>query len=106
MNEPKKRTRNQETRVKKSEVGSPESEDSATSDRHAPIEPKELQTENRPLTTEQMEVHHHPDLHHEKKPWKEYLLEGLMIFLAVTRAFLPRACASTLTRKAGHRTLP
>jgi hypothetical protein len=34
-----------------------------------------------------MEVHHHPDLHHEKKPWKEYLLEGLMIFLAVTMGF-------------------
>ncbi|HTK18997.1 MAG TPA: hypothetical protein VL442_05780 [Mucilaginibacter sp.] len=34
-----------------------------------------------------MEVHHHPDLHHEKKPWKEYILEGLMIFLAVTMGF-------------------
>jgi hypothetical protein len=34
-----------------------------------------------------MEVHHHPQLHHEKKPWKEYLLEGLMIFLAVTMGF-------------------
>ncbi len=34
-----------------------------------------------------MEVHHHPELHHEKKPWKEYLLEGLMIFLAVTMGF-------------------
>lgn len=34
-----------------------------------------------------MEVHHHPQLHHEKKPWKEYLLEFLMIFLAVTMGF-------------------
>ena len=34
-----------------------------------------------------MEVHHHPDLHHEKKKWKEYLLEFLMIFLAVTLGF-------------------
>jgi hypothetical protein len=34
-----------------------------------------------------MEVHHHPNLHHEKKPWKEYLLEGLMIFIAVTMGF-------------------
>src|ERR1700756_701253 len=34
-----------------------------------------------------MEVHHHPDLHHKAKPWKEYLLEGLMIFLAVTMGF-------------------
>jgi hypothetical protein len=34
-----------------------------------------------------MEVHHHPNLHHNPKPWKEYLLEGLMIFLAVTLGF-------------------
>ncbi len=34
-----------------------------------------------------MEVHHHPNLYHERKPWKEYLLEGLMIFLAVTLGF-------------------
>lgn len=32
-----------------------------------------------------MEVHHHP--HVEKKGFKEYLLEGLMIFLAVTMGF-------------------
>lgn len=32
-----------------------------------------------------MEVHHHPDI--EKKGLKEYLLEGLMIFLAVTLGF-------------------
>jgi len=37
--------------------------------------------------TEKMEVHHHPDIHHEKKPWKEYFLEFLMIFLAVTMGF-------------------
>jgi len=35
-----------------------------------------------------MEVHHHPNLHHERKPWKEYLLEGLMIFLAVFMGFI------------------
>ena len=33
-----------------------------------------------------MEVHHHP--HIEKKSFKEYLLEGLMIFLAVTMGFI------------------
>lgn len=33
-----------------------------------------------------MEVHHHPDV--EKKGLKEYLLEGLMIFLAVTMGFI------------------
>src|SRR5579863_9748713 len=37
--------------------------------------------------TPKMEVHHHPQLHHEKKPWKEYFLEFLMIFLAVTMGF-------------------
>jgi hypothetical protein len=36
---------------------------------------------------ENMEVHHHPDLQHRPKPWKEYLLEFLMIFLAVTMGF-------------------
>ena len=34
-----------------------------------------------------MEVHHHPDLHHKKKHWKEYFLEFLMIFLAVSMGF-------------------
>lgn len=50
--------------------------------------PPELPTENSKMQTENMEVHHHPDLHHEKKPWKEYLLEGLMIFLAVFMGFI------------------
>jgi len=34
-----------------------------------------------------MEVHHHPDLHHKKKNFKEYFLEFIMIFLAVTLGF-------------------
>ena len=34
-----------------------------------------------------MEVHHHPDLHHKEKHFKEYFLEFLMIFLAVTMGF-------------------
>jgi len=46
---------------------------------------EQLTTYNLPLTTENMEVHHHP--HVEKKNFKEYLLEGLMIFLAVTMGF-------------------
>ena len=32
-----------------------------------------------------MEVHHHPEV--EKKSFKEYILEGLMIFIAVTMGF-------------------
>lgn len=35
-----------------------------------------------------MEVHHHPDLHDKPKKWKEYFLEFLMIFLAVTMGFI------------------
>src|SRR5689334_23460696 len=35
--------------------------------------------------SESMEVHHHPQV--EKKNLKEYLLEGLMIFVAVTLGF-------------------
>ena len=34
-----------------------------------------------------MEVHHHPQLEHKPKPWKEYFLEFIMIFLAVTMGF-------------------
>ena len=76
--------------VKKSEAGGPKSEEENNS---APdsyrdntpqseiIEP--LTTHNSPLTT--MEVHHHPEV--EKKGLKEYILEGLMIFLAVTMGF-------------------
>jgi hypothetical protein len=37
--------------------------------------------------TKNMEVHHHPQLHHQHKTWKEYLLESLMIFIAVTLGF-------------------
>jgi hypothetical protein len=72
---------------RKSEVGSlrSESEKPPTADRPAP---PELPTAHSQLPTEQMEVHHHPDLHHEKKAWKEYLLEFLMIFLAVTMGFV------------------
>jgi hypothetical protein len=34
-----------------------------------------------------MEVHYHPELRHGKKKWKEYFLEFIMIFLAVTLGF-------------------
>jgi hypothetical protein len=35
-----------------------------------------------------MEVHHHPDLHQKQKKFKEYFLEFLMIFLAVSLGFI------------------
>jgi hypothetical protein len=34
-----------------------------------------------------MEVHHHPHVPNNPKPWKEYLIEGLMIFVAVTLGY-------------------
>jgi len=37
--------------------------------------------------TADMEVHHHPQLEHKPKPWKEYILEYIMIVLAVTTGF-------------------
>ena len=47
----------------------------------------EPSTINEPPSIENMEVHHHPDLHHKPKKRKEYFLEFLMIFLAVTMGF-------------------
>jgi len=44
-----------------------------------------------------MEVHHHPQLKHSPKPWKEYLLEGLMIFLAVMMGFIAENIRETIT---------
>ena len=34
-----------------------------------------------------MEIHHSPHIPKHSKPWKEYLLEGLMIFIAVTLGY-------------------
>jgi hypothetical protein len=51
--------------------------------------PETFQSTDLPMEsqTPDMEVHHHPRLDHKQKPWKEYLLEGLMIFVAVTLGF-------------------
>jgi hypothetical protein len=46
-----------------------------------------------------MEVHHHPDLHHKKKDFKEYFLEFLMIFLAVTLGFIAENIREKITEK-------
>jgi hypothetical protein len=50
------------------------------------ISPDSDPIQNTP-STEHMEVHHHPDLHHEKRNFREYFLEFIMIFLAVTLGF-------------------
>jgi hypothetical protein len=73
--------------------------------RPAPTETKELPTENHPLPTEEMEVHHHPDLHHKAKPWKEYLLEGFMIFIAVMMGFIAENIRESITNSQHAREL-
>jgi hypothetical protein len=52
-----------------------------------------------PLITEQMEVHYHPQLDHKHKPWKEYLLEGLMIFIAVMMGFIAENIREGITNR-------
>jgi hypothetical protein len=54
-----------------------------------------------------MEVHHHPHLPHgEKKKFKEYFLEFLMIFLAVTLGFLGENIREHITEtKSAHQYL-
>ncbi|HLY72122.1 MAG TPA: hypothetical protein VKR53_20455 [Puia sp.] len=46
-----------------------------------------------------MEVHHHPDLHHKRKKFREYFLEFLMIFLAVTMGFFAESYREHLVDK-------
>jgi cell division protein FtsB len=43
-----------------------------------------------------MEVHHHPQLEHKPKPFKEYLLEGFMIFIAVMMGFIAENIRQTI----------
>jgi len=106
--------------VKKSEVGSPKSEGEHSarnnyredtshsainkSERRSPLE--HLEKANNGEKIEQskseikMEVHHHPQLHHGKKPWKEYFLEGLMIFLAVMMGFFAESYRERISDRA------
>lgn len=75
----------------------------STSEKNAEIiepnssNPKETIIQN--LETENMEVHHHPDLHHKPKKWKEYILEFLMIFLAVTMGFIAENIREHITEQ-------
>jgi len=87
----------------KSEVGNPKSKEENTSAikipqseiEHPTSEINELPTANSKLQTETMEVHHHPEV--EKKSLKEYVLEGLMIFLAVTMGFFAENLRETIS---------
>ena len=51
-----------------------------------PVIVETLEVINQNQETENMEVHHHPKV--EKKNFKEYFLEFIMIFLAVTMGFI------------------
>jgi len=83
---PKARKTGRPKASRKSEVSSSKSEEENYSAFETPpSELKELPTANSTLQTENMEVHHHPEV--EKKGIKEYLLEGLMIFIAVMMGF-------------------
>jgi hypothetical protein len=50
-----------------------------------------------PIPETEMEVHHHPQLDHSPKAWKEYLLEGLMIFIAVMMGFIAENIRESIT---------
>jgi hypothetical protein len=65
------------------------------SDEIIPTTDTEINISNQEI--ENMEVHHHPNLHHKPKPWKEYLLEGLMIFIAVTLGFFAESLRENLS---------
>jgi hypothetical protein len=59
----------------------------------------DTETINQIQEPEIMEVHHHPDLHHKPKKWKEYFLEFLMIFLAVTLGFFAESYREHIVSK-------
>src|SRR3569833_809676 len=60
---------------------------------------------NPPATPNKMEVHHHPQLEHKHKPWKEYLLEGFMIFIAVMMGFIAENVRESITNREHARQL-
>ena len=94
------------SRVRKSEVSSPKSEvekDSAPDSyrdgtSHSAIK-ETLTTDNSQHTTKEMEVNHHPQIENKPKPWKEYQLEGLMIFLADTMGFYAESMREHISNK-------
>jgi hypothetical protein len=47
-----------------------------------------------------MEVHHHPDIHHKRKKFKEYFIEFIMIFLAVTLGFFAEGLRENISERA------
>ncbi len=47
-----------------------------------------------------MEVHHHPDIHHKRKKFREYFIEFIMIFLAVTLGFFAEGLRENISERA------
>lgn len=82
---------------RKPEVGISNSEEKNISAIDIPQSELNTHTSDKLPPTTKMEVHHHPDLHHERKPWKEYLLEFMMIFLAVTMGFFAENLRETIS---------
>jgi hypothetical protein len=99
----------------RSEVGSPKSEEENNSIpdilpseiEHSAIDISNSEINNSAINTseiehptskiKEMEVHHHPEV--EKKGFKEYLLEGLMIFIAVMMGFFAESLREHRTEK-------
>jgi len=93
MSERRKRVKKREPGVKKTE----EENNSAIDTPPSELNKSAIETPTSEIKT--MEVHHHPDLHHKEKPWKEYILEGLMIFLAVTMGFFAESLREHIANK-------
>jgi len=87
--------------VKKSEVGGQKSEkENKSAIEHQASEinksdPDSYRDEIPKSEIQTMEVHHHPEI--EKKGLKEYLLEGLMIFIAVMMGFFAESIREHIT---------
>ena len=79
----------------------PNTQSENPSEEIAPTEDTEAITQNQEPKI--MEVHHHPDLHHKPKKWKEYFLEFLMIFFAVTLGFFAESLREHISDKKKER---
>jgi len=91
-------TMNSDERPASGKSGSPE--EINENDNKSTISTEGLSTINNQPSTKEMEVHHHPQLAHKPKPWKEYFFEYLMIVLAVTTGFFAESLREYLSDKA------
>jgi len=61
------------------------------------VQPKKSPATDSQTSIENMEVHHHPDIHHKRRKFREYFFEFIMIFLAVTMGFLADSIREHIT---------